>query len=225
MKKRLCTCITAVLVLTGCAGSAEESSAAYASAAETYDTNGDGLLQTGEFPYPVSAIYGLEGEYAGLYEIAARYQVDRYLENISTYDPEGVDETMLILPSLTGVHAKYTDRDGNINYVCTMTVYFIYDLGRHPDSLPAPVFSDSGTGGSGEFCRIIMTPEGDVVSVQDGTDGEGNTEQYYVFCGPYPEIADALTGKTDAEYEKLFTMTNDMNTLLEGYLNYYFLYE
>ncbi|MBQ9330496.1 MAG: hypothetical protein IJ221_05875 [Oscillibacter sp.] len=179
-----------------------------------YDQNGDGVLQTLEFPVAESAIFGLAGTDAALYDAVA---ADRRAWFADIYAEDG-EETMLALQSLT-VYGDYETGDGAHHYVCRMGEQFWYDLGAGLGDLSAPVWS--GVGSAGDTLHIVLDPEGNVVTLEGLWDGADNTRRIRDFCGPLTDLAQALnTPGADAGGRALIPAGD---ALLRAYLDAYFI--
>ncbi|MBU5627952.1 hypothetical protein KQI82_13655 [Oscillibacter sp. MSJ-2] len=175
-----------------------------------YDANGDGVLQTSEFPVPTGEAFGLEGEDAALYSAVAAYAIEQ-----TPVDPR---DTMLILPSLR-VFGEYEGENGEKNYVCGFLKRYYYDLGAGLEDPQNPVYSSSG--GAGNPARVTLSADGMLTDFQETYDGADNTGRIEELCGPLSGLADALNSGTELpEGERELTPRDD--TLLRMYLNYYF---
>jgi len=182
--------------------------------AHSYDINNDGILQTEEFPLPTGEMFGLSGEYANVYTLISDYFVSELIDISSKYPPC----EYLFLPSIR-VATKYEDENQNINYVVNVLICVYYDIGENYNYFPTPIYYDSG--GMGNLCRIILTPEGELVSIEK-TPPASDSSWYYKFCGPHVEIAETLLGLNDNEISYHFEMTRDFSELISDYLTFYF---
>lgn len=181
---------------------------------ERYDWNGDGFLATEEFPFPAGEAFDCPAEYIPVYDAVSAYYGGKLRAAAGTaetsYD--------LFLPSIR-IPLSYEDEDGNRNYVLSVLICVYYDIGKFCAQFPEPVYWN--TGGMGNLCRVIFSPEGVLLSVEESPDGAGN-DWYYRFCGPYEEVAEALLGHTDTEIQYQYDMTKDFDELVRAYLSYYF---
>lgn len=175
-----------------------------------YDANGDGVLQTSEFPVPTGEAFGLEGEDAALYSAVSAYAIEQM--------PVDSKDTMLILPSLT-VFGEYEGENGDQNYVCGFLKLYYYDLGTGLEDPRHPVYSSSG--GAGNPARITLSSDGTLTDVQETYDGADNTKRIKELCGPLSDLADALNSGTELP-DGARELTPKDDTLLQTYLDYYF---
>lgn len=175
-----------------------------------YDTNGDGSLQSWEFPVPTGEAFGLEGEDAALYTAAASAKADTMLPRISGTD------TMLLLPTLS-VWGTYDGENGEKHYVCGYGEQFYYDLGAELQDMQNPQYSSNG--GGGNPARITLAADGTLVDVQETYDGADNTARIQELCGPLTELADAINKGEEVSARRLVPAGDE---LLKMYWDYYF---
>lgn len=221
--------LTCLLALAGCGGAADteepemdrpatdseepeiEASDPEGMAIAIYDANGDGILQTLEFPVPTGETFGLTGGDAVLYTQAAKAAIERTGGDLST-------DTMLILPTLR-VYGAYDGDNGETHYVCGFGAQYYYDLGEGLADPENPVYS--GSGGGGGIARITIAEDGALTDIQETYDGGDNTKRIQELCGPLTELAEALNQGGDlSDVERRLTPTGD--ELLLAYLKYYF---
>lgn len=185
----------------------------HASKIQMYDMNGDGMIQSTEFPYAEGEAFGLTGEYATLYTAVAEY-VMRGSGNVLG----GRD---LTLPRIARVYGKYEDKAGNMNYICGMNTMYYYGLGAAPGQWPA-----NHTGGAGDFVLATVDPDGYLVGFKTAPDGMNTIERnqlYREYCGPLEDLAEAfINGTEDAYAEELMTEYRNEGPRLAQYLSYYF---
>lgn len=93
------------------------------------------------------------------------------------------------------------------------------NIGENYNYFPTPIYYDSG--GMGNLCRIILTQEGELISIEK-TPPASDSSWYYKFCGPHVEIAETLLGLNDNEISYHFEMTRDFSELISDYLTFYF---
>lgn len=175
-----------------------------------YDANGDGILQTGEFPLPCGAAFGLEGEDAALYDAVAAALSQRREEWLSE------DETLLVIPRLA-VWGQYDGANGDINYVCGLNELYYYDLGQDLEHI-----SPYNSGGGGGPVRITISADGVCTDIQETYDGADNAQRIRELCGPLTDLADALNNETDLPYGARSLAPSDLRERLNAYLDYYF---
>lgn len=195
------------------------------SAIKPYDTNGDGILQTIEFPVPTGEIFGLEGEDAELYSRVAATVMELSMreytgkENWMHWISE--TNTWLTLPHFTVV-GEYGGENGEKNYICGLGIYDYYGLGEGLAKYDPKYRVYDSVGGGGAFSRITFASDGTFVDVQQTYDGADNTERVKELCGPLTEVAEAWINDTEYPYSerKLPDLTSD--EMLERYVNYYF---
>lgn len=175
-----------------------------------YDVNGDGSLQTWEFPIPTGEAFGLEGEDAALYTAAAKAKADLILPRVRDTD------TMLLLPTLS-VWGAYDGENGERHYICGYGEQFYYDLGSGLQDIKHPRYSSSG--GGGNPARITLAADGTLVDVQETYDGADNTARIQELCGPLTELANAINKHEDIPARGSVPTGNE---LLKMYWEYYF---
>lgn len=175
-----------------------------------YDINGDGSVQTWEFPVPTGEAMGLTGEDAALYTAAAKATAERLIPNGSGSD------TMLML-TYVNVFGEYGGENGETHYVCGLGEQFYYDLGKGLDDPRSPQYS--GFGGGGGLACITVAADGTLLDIQETYDGADNRERIRELCGPLTELADAINSGGDAPVRQLVP-TGD--ALLRIYLDHYF---
>lgn len=176
-----------------------------------YDVNGDGILQTTEFPLPCGAAFGLEGEDAALYDAVSAALAQRRAEWLTE------DETMLILPRLA-VWGQYDGGDGDTCYVCGLNELYYYDAGR--DLAHIDPYNSGGGGGP---VRVTISADGICTDIQETYDGADNTQRIQELCGPLTDLADALnSGAEELPYGVRSLAPQDLRERLDDYLDYFF---
>lgn len=179
--------------------------------APSYDANGDGILQTAEFPLPCGAAFGLEGEDAALYDAAVTALAQRWAEWLTE------DETMLILPRLA-VWGQYDGENGDVHYVCGLNELYYYDAG-----LDLAHMDPYNSGGAGGPVRVTISASGVCTDIQETCDGADNTQRIRELCGPLTDLADALnSGAEELPYGVRSLAPQDTLERLNAYLDYYF---
>lgn len=196
------------------------------SAIAPYDANGDGVLQTIEFPLPTGEVFGLEGENAALYtklaetvmELSFTGEADREWEWFLYLSEKAVD---LVLPHFTIV-GEYDGENGEKNYVGGFGIYMYYGLSNGLVKYDPKYRVYDSVGGGGAFSRITFGANGNFLDVQQTYDGADNTERVRELCGPLTGIAeDYLSGTFDGDGGRFLPgLTSD--EMLERYVNYYF---
>lgn len=185
----------------------------YTSRIQMYDMNGDGMIQSTEFPYAEGEAFGLTGEYATLYTAVAEY-VMRGSGNVLG----GRD---LTLPRIARVYGKYEDKDGNMNYICGMNTMYYYGLGAAPGQWPA-----NHTGVAVDFVLATLDSDGNLVGFKTWPDSPGielAQKLYREYCGPLEDLAEAFINGTEDNYaEELMTEYKNEGPRLAQYLSYYF---
>lgn len=175
-----------------------------------YDINGNGSLQTWEFPVPTGEAFGLTDEDAALYTAAAEAVAKWLIPNGSGSD------TMLML-TYVNVFGEYEGENGETHYVCGLGEQFYYDLGKELNDLHDPQYS--GLGGGGNLARITVAADGTLLDVQETYDGGDNTERIRELCGPLTELADAMNSGRDIPVRRLVPTGDE---LLRTYWYHYF---
>lgn len=123
----------------------------------SFDTNGDGMLQSNEFPVPTGKTFGIESQYSELYTLAAAASSERIVGNL------GKDSTDLVIPTLC-VYGEYDAEAGGKNYICGYGEQFYYDVGKNVAVENAPVYSSNGGGGT--IARLTVK-NGELVDIQE----------------------------------------------------------
>lgn len=178
-----------------------------------YDANGDGILQTAEFPLPCGAAFGLEGEDAALYDAVTAALAQRWAEWLTE------DETLLVIPRLA-VWGRYDGENGDVHYVCGLNELYYYDLGQDLGHI-----DPYNSGGGGGPVRVTISADGVCIDIQETYDGADNTQRIRELCGPLTDLADALNGETElAElpYGERSLAPQDIRERLNAYLDYFF---
>ena len=185
----------------------------YDSKIRMYDRNGDGMIQSTEFPYAEGEAFGLTGEYATLYTAVAEY-VMRWSANELGYQD-------LVLPSITRVYGQYRDAQGNMNYVCSMNTLYFYSAGDHPGE-----WTLFGTGAASGFVLATIDRDGYLVGLKTWPDSPGQErayELYREYCGPLTDLAEAFINGTQSAFgEQIMTEYQNADARLARYLAYYF---
>ena len=180
---------------------------------QQYDLNGDGMIQSAEFPYAEGEAFGLTGEYATLYTAVAEY--------VMRWGGSALGGTDLALPRIARIYGEYEDKDGNMNYICGMNTMYYYGLGSAPGQWPA-----NHTGGAGDFVLAAIDPDGNLVGFKtapDGMDSDDWNQLYREYCGPLEDLAEAFINGTEDDYaEELMTEYKNEGPRLAQYLSYYF---
>ena len=179
----------------------------YANAIGSYDTNGDGVLQTLEFPHPAPEVFGLTGADAALFSA-----VSEYVRQKLYISPE---DTMLLLSSVT-VYGEYDGENGATHYVCGLWRGMDYDAGTHLAEGGARF--GSNWGGGGYLARVTLSADGRLLDVLETQDGVNNTPRIYEICGPLTELAETLR-VSEAEGRSL--APRDVS-IFTRYLGHYF---
>lgn len=176
-----------------------------------YDLNGDGVIQSVEFPYAEGEAFGLTGEYATLYSAVAEY--------VMRFTSHAVGGTYLVLPSITKIYGQYEDEQGNMNYVCGMNTLYFDDLGTEPGQ-----WDGSDVGGAANFVLATVDPDGYLVGFKTWPNGPGKEQEeqlYREYCGPLEDLAEAFINGTESAYGVVLDMES-ADTKLAQYLSYYF---
>ena len=179
----------------------------YANAIGSYDINGDGVLQTLEFPHPDPELFGLIGADAALFSA-----VSEYVRQKLYISPE---DTMLLLSSVT-VYGEYDGENGATHYVCGLWRGMDYDAGTHLAEGGARF--GSNWGGGGYLARVTLSADGRLLDVLETQDGANNTPRIYEICGPLTELAETLR-VSEAEGRSL--APRDVS-IFTRYLGHYF---
>lgn len=180
----------------------------YQNAIRSYDTNGDGVLQTLEFPHPDPELFGLTGADAALFSA-----VSEYIRQTLYIDPE---DTMLLLSSVT-VYGEYNGENGATHYVCGLWRGMDYDAGTHLAEGGAKF--GSNWGGGGYLARVTLSADGSLLEVLPTLEGANNTARIYEICGPLTELAEEALRGSGAEGRSL--APRDVS-IFTRYLGYYF---
>lgn len=196
------------------------------SAIAPYDANGDGVLQTIEFPLPTGEVFGLEGENAALYtklaetvmELSFAEEADREWEWFLYLSEKAVD---LVLPHFTIV-GEYDGENGEKNYVGGFGIYMYYGLSNGLVRYDPKYRVYNSVGGGGAFSRITFATDGTFLDIQQTYNGADNTERVKELCGPLTEVAEAWINETEYPYGERCLPDLDFNKMLELYVNYYF---
>lgn len=195
------------------------------SAIEPYDTNGDGVLQTIEFPVPTGEVFGLEGEDAELYSSVAaavmELSVREYTGKENWMHWISETSTWLTLPHFTVV-GEYDGENGEKNYICGLGIYDYYGLGEGLAKYAPQYRVYDSVGGGGAFSRIAFSADGTFLDVQQTYDGADNTERVKELCGPLTGVAEAWINGTDYPNGERALPDMDSDEMLERYVNYYF---
>lgn len=179
----------------------------------SYDANGDGVLQTSEFPLPCGAAFGLEGGDAALYDAVVAALSQQWTEWLTE------DETMLIIPRLA-VWGQYDGENGDIHYVCGLNHLYYYDVGQDLTHI-----DPYNSGGGGGPIRVTISASGICTDIQETYDGADNTQRIQELCGPLTDLAAALNSETElAElpYGERSLAPQNIRERLNAYLDYYF---
>lgn len=179
---------------------------------QQYDLNGDGMIQSVEFPYAEGEAFGLTGEYATLYTAVAEY-AGRWL----AHEAGG---TYLVLPSITKVYGQYKDGQGNMNYICFMNTHYFDALGSAPGN-----WKYYNLGWAGDFVLATIDPEGNLVGFKTWPNSPGRelaNQLYREYCGPLEDLAEAFINGTQIHDKWLLEEYPDADTILAQYLSYYF---
>ncbi|MGM9662382.1 MAG: hypothetical protein ACI3WR_04750 [Oscillospiraceae bacterium] len=174
----------------------------YADNFALYDADGDGLLQTAEFPVFSGEALGLTGDDAALYDAAA--------ETLRRQAAGRAGDTALLLPALT-VCGGYEGERGERHYVCALTCQVYEELGTGAADAVIP--------GSVTYIAEITLGEGGGAEVRLLSEG-GDDGRIRALCGPLMELAGALAaGEVPADARAL---TPVGTALLGQYLDYHF---
>jgi beta-lactamase regulating signal transducer with metallopeptidase domain len=146
----------------------------------TLTLSNDGPIVRTYYDYekPTSALFGLGGEYAAIFDYLVEQRWETHQANHTLY-----------LPRIT-CYGTY-EQAGQTVYVCRVTENFYYDLTLESrtvtpgwgGSLMAFAINYSGDG------TLADTPTVDFAMVQQ--DGEGSAQSVRELCGPLTELADA----------------------------------
>ncbi len=144
---------------------------------DTLTLSGDGPIVRTYYDYekPTSALFGLGGEYAAIFD----YLVD------GRWETHQANHT-LYLPQIT-CYGTY-EQAGRTVYVCRVAENFYYDLTLESRtvtpgygiSLMAFIMDDNGPGGAPAVEEVMAQP-----------DGEGSAQAVRELCGPLTDLAEA----------------------------------
>lgn len=173
-------------------------------AAISFDTNGDGVIQSDEFPLPTGSVYGLDGDEAILYDTAA---------TITSMNQS--DTANLCLAALS-VYDSY-EKDGIKFFVCSFRRLYYYELGKGLDDTSCPEYI---RGAGGNIALFTINPDGSGCMVKETLDGDDNTEIIREMCGSNAALAETLIHEGTADAREITPQGYD--ELLTPYLEFYF---